>query len=185
MLIPIIYPISSSNQNINDLIISLKKLKLNKISVFQYRRKHLDKLQVKEELELIREICKQENINYILNSSHKLDLHKECFGLHLTSKDLYKFKKRPLGKEKILGASCHNKEDMIKAESLGVDYIFLSPVKKTSSHIHLKSLGWLKFQKFTKETNLPVLALGGLEKKDLKLALKNGAYGVAGISKFW
>ena len=35
------------------------------------------------------------------------------------------------------------------------------------------------------ETKLPVYALGGLGKEDLSEAEKNGAYGIAGISKFW
>ena len=46
-------------------------------------------------------------------------------------------------------------------------------------------LGWKKFSELAQETKLPVYALGGLGKEDLSEAEKNGAYGIAGISKFW
>ena len=88
-------------------------------------------------------------------------------------------------KNKFFGISCHDEEDIKKAESLEADYIFLSPVNKTSSHQNQNPLGWKKFSELAQETKLPVFALGGLGKEDLSEAEKNGAYGIAGISKFW
>ena len=88
-------------------------------------------------------------------------------------------------KNKFFGISCHDEEDIKKAESLEADYIFLSPVNKTSSHQNQNLLGWKKFSELAQETKLPVFALGGLGKEDLSEAEKNGAYGIAGISKFW
>ena len=55
----------------------------------------------------------------------------------------------------------------------------------TLTHKELRSLGWKNFLELSKKTKLPVYALGGLSKEDLSEAEKNGAYGVAGISRFW
>ena len=41
------------------------------------------------------------------------------------------------------------KEDIKKAEILDADYIFLSPVNKTSSHQNQKPMGWKKFSELT------------------------------------
>ena len=185
MQIPKIYPISPSHLDTKEFINSLKGLKFNQQRTFQYRRKNLDPFEVVEELNLVQQTCKQEKINFIINSFHASQFPKYFSGIHLTSKDLNKHIERPIGRDKLLGASCHNKKDILKAELLKVDYIFLSPIKKTQSHPHQKCMGWKDFSTFVRGTNLPVLALGGLVREDLNQAQRNGAYGIAGISRFW
>ena len=185
MLIPKIYPISSSTQKTRQLIKSIRLLKSNQLDFFQYRRKNLNPLEVEEELNLVQEACQEEEIRFIVNSFHARQIPKNFSGIHLTSDDLNSNEKRPVGKDKVLGASCHNQKDILKAESLQVDYIFLSPIRHTNSHQYSKGIGWEQFKRVVDRTHLPVLALGGLEKKDLSKAEECGAYGVAGISKFW
>ena len=84
-----------------------------------------------------------------------------------------------------MGIPCHSEDEILKAESLEADYIFLSPVKGTCSHKVLNAMGWPKFSQLARQTKLPTYALGGLRKEDLKEAESNGAYGIAGIRNFW
>ena len=62
-----------------------------------------------------------------------------------------------------ISASCHNANDIEKANKLNLDFIFLSPVlyKKDSRKI----LTWKSFKKLTKIAHMPVFALGGLKDK--------------------
>ena len=147
--------------------------------------KSLHESKVKEELALLETVSSDMNISLIINSYHKKNLGDRFSGLHLTGKDLKKATLRQVDRNKIFGISCHNEKDILKAESLEADYIFLSPVKETPSHKDLQPLGWENFSELSKKTKLPVYALGGLSKEDLSEAEKNGAYGVAGISRFW
>lgn len=185
MELPKIFPITSEVASLEKILENLPLFSQKKICSFLYRRKNLNSKVVDKELVLIESICTKLNISLIINSHHTKNISMFFSGIHLTQQDLRNSKKREIDKTKLLGASCHCIEDIKKAEILDVDYIFLSPVKRTQSKINPSPLGWKKFSSLCKKTNIPVYALGGMQKKDLPEAQKNGAYGIAGISKFW
>lgn len=83
------------------------------------------------------------------------------------------------------GASCHSLEAVLMAQQAGMDYVFLSPVKATSSHPGASPLGWAKFQSIVNQVNIPVYALGGMSVSDISESWKRGAQGIAGISLWW
>jgi len=182
MDLPKIYPITPATTVLEELLTSINKLN---ISVFQYRRKSLDESKVKEELDLLESLSSTSSISVIINSYHQENLLAPFSGLHLTGNHLNEATSRQIDKNRFFGISCHDENDIKKAESLDADYIFLSPVNTTSSHKNQISLGWKRFSELSEGTKLPVYALGGLSKQDLLKAEKSGAYGVAGISRFW
>ena len=100
--------------------------------------------------------------------------------LHLTSSDLIETKELS---SCITGASCHNKNEVIKAAQLELDYIFISPVKNVANKN--PALGWEDFSNLAKLFPGPSFALGGLKKDDFEIAKENGAQGIAGISGFF
>lgn len=104
-------------------------------------------------------------------------------GLHLTSRQLLMLDKRP--HTTLLSAACHNDEELKKAEEIGVDFVFLSPVHATTSHPDQYGKGWQWFQHSVERINIPVYALGGLGKDALPIAKQHGAQGVAAISQLW
>ena len=185
MDLPKVYPITSEAFTLQELQASLHRLASSKITIFQYRRKRLHESEVTEELALLETVSSDMNISLIINSYHDNNLSNRFSGIHLTGEDLKKATSRQVDRNKFFGISCHSEEDIRKAESLKADYIFLSPVKETPTHKELQPLGWENFSELSKQTKLPVYALGGLRKEDLPEAEKNGAYGVAGISRFW
>jgi len=83
-----------------------------------------------------------------------------------------------------ISASCHNANDIEKANKLNLDFIFLSPVlyKKDSRKI----LTWKSFKKLTKIAHMPVFALGGLKDNNEYMSMSNkyGGYGISGIRYF-
>jgi len=105
-------------------------------------------------------------------------------GLHLTSRQLLELAERPTLSGWI-GASCHNPAELARANRLGLDYAFLSPVCATPSHPGVEPLGWQRFAAWVAQANLPVYALGGVGPDDLSRARALGAQGVAGIGRFW
>lgn len=105
-------------------------------------------------------------------------------GLHLTTEHLKVLPSLPVIRG-IIGASCHNAEELDKANGFYLDYVNISPVKETQSHPEAKAIGWKGLESLASETNVPVYALGGVEQKDLLTARESGAQGVAGISDFW
>ena len=97
--------------------------------------------------------------------------------MHLPSQNLLLLKTKPAGL--IVTASCHNEIELAHAETLGLDFVVLSPVKSTQSHPEVDALGWQKFNELAQKTTLPVYALGGMTLTDLPIALSYGARGIA------
>ena len=98
-------------------------------------------------------------------------------GIHFTSADLMNLSKRP--DMEWCGASCHNAEELFRAEQLEMDFAVLAPVLPTLSHPESPALGWQKFARLIRSSSLPVYALGGLRSQDLPIAWEHGAHGIA------
>ena len=75
--------------------------------------------------------------------------------------------------------SAHNLREVRRAERRGADLIFLSPVFATRSHPGARPLGARRFARLAGQTNLPVIALGGMN--EARFRRLRGAYGWAGI----
>ncbi len=102
--------------------------------------------------------------------------------IHLTSKDLM-FRHKSSNNNYLLGASCHNQEQIDKANELGCNYTLISPV--LSDKHGNKKLGWEKFSELAKNFNGRSYALGGVKKEDLKKSLIFNGAGISGISSFF
>jgi thiamine-phosphate pyrophosphorylase len=76
-------------------------------------------------------------------------------------------------------ASAHGLGEIRRAERRGADLIFLSPVFATRSHADAQPLGPLRFASLARRTQLPVVALGGMN--ETRFRSLRGAYGWAGI----
>ena len=76
-------------------------------------------------------------------------------------------------------ASAHNLAEIRAAERSGAHLIFLSPVYPTRSHPGARALGRIRFSLLAQQTNLQVIALGGMNRK--RVQGLGGAYGWAAI----
>lgn len=151
------------------------------IKLIQFRAKTLSyDVYIKRAQWLIAQ-CKNANISLVLNSPPaQLAL---TTGLHLTSSQLLALNKRP--NTTLLSAACHNKMELLKAQQLKVDFIFLSPIKTTLSHPEANAKGWQWFQRSIKNINIPTYALGGLGIDDIETSRQKGGQGIAAISQLW
>jgi 8-oxo-dGTP diphosphatase len=82
-------------------------------------------------------------------------------------------------------ASCHNVEELRRAEALGCDFAVLSPVLPTRSHPGAPHLGWEGFAAVAAGATIPVYALGGLKLEDMLTAWQHGAHGLALLRQAW
>jgi 8-oxo-dGTP diphosphatase len=112
-----------------------------------------------------------------------LDLSPD--GIHLKSSQLMTLVDRPDVGGNLLSASCHNLEEIEKANQLGLDFIFLSPVKATLTHPEANPLGWLRFAGLVESACMPVYALGGMTSNDISLVKECGGQGIAAITGLW
>ena len=115
----------------------------------------------------------------IFNSSNPVD---NFSNIHLTSKDLMGLEKKN-NNGYILGASCHNQEEINKANELKCDYVLISPVLSDKSKN--KKIGWKKFKELAQSFKGKSFPLGGVKEKDLEKSLAHKGAGISGISCFF
>mgnify|MGYP002700333224 CR=1 FL=1 len=136
-------------------------------------------------------LCRESNAVLMINSD--LDCLSDLLldqgqdeldvGLHLTGRALDELNEKPLG-YRFVGGSCHGIDDIKKAETLGLDFVTLSPVLKTQSHPGAATLGWSTFTEVVKGACIPVYALGGMSMECKEQAIDLGAQGIASISAY-
>ena len=129
----------------------------------------------------LKEFCKIKKRKFFLSNNIKLAVKLNLDGAYIPSfnNDLKhcNYKKK---KDFILLGSAHNLKQIREKERQSVDAIFLASLfnkKKTY-------LGFNKFKKLSKLTKVKIIALGGLNKNNLKKVSLLKVYGYAGISFF-
>lgn len=130
------------------------------------------------------QLCHTHHAKLLLNTDVDGDL-AAADGLHLSAARLLACSERPVVAQQLLGASCHNAQEIQHAIAVGADYITLSPVLPTASHPEQVGMGWDVFTQHLSQCSLPVFALGGVSDEHLVAATAAGAWGVASISAWW
>jgi 8-oxo-dGTP diphosphatase len=129
------------------------------------------------------EACRAADVEVLVNGDAAL-AERLGVGLHLTAAQLRACHARPLP-GRVVAASCHDADELLRAEQLGCDFVVLGPVHATASHPEAKPLGWERFAALREQVVLPVYAIGGLGLTDLASARAHGAQGIAAIRAFW
>lgn len=128
--------------------------------------------------------CRAAEAEVLVNGDHDL---ARAFGtgLHLRAAQLQAFESRPLPPDLPVFASCHDADELARAEALGCDAAVLGPVLPTASHPGMPGIGWDAFARLRERVSLPIYAIGGLGADDITTARAHGAQGVAAIRGLW
>ncbi len=119
----------------------------------------------------------------LINSDIELANEIGADGVHLNSIQLAACNSRP--NVTWCAASCHNADELQRANNLGFDFVVLSPVLPTRSHPDATHLGWQTFSSMAANSAIPVYALGGLCCDDIEKAWQHGAHGIAMLRQAW
>ena len=161
-------------------------LKLKKVSFFQLR---LKKDSFKKKLLIARKIkiiCKKYKVKFLINDDPTLVKKVNADGCHLGQKDMNINKAKKLLKDKIIGITCHNSLKLAKlAIKNEADYIAFgafnsSKTKKVKFKANIRLIKKLK-----KSSNIPIVAIGGINKSNYKKLLLNKADFLAISGYIW
>ena len=155
-------------------------VKKHKIKLLQFRSPLLNASQRRPLAKKIKALCDINRCKLVINGNANDGFNR----VHLTSSALKVTSDKDIASYKLVGASCHNEQELQMAEKKGCHYAVLSPVKKTKTHPDAKPLGWQRFEEMVKPVNIPVYALGGMKINDLSQAFVHGAQGIAAIGAF-
>jgi len=181
-----IYLISPNKIN-NTFFKNLKLvLKTGKVSFFQLRMKNYSQQKKIIIGQKIKNICKKNNVKFIVNDDPLLALKLNADGCHLGQKDMdINLAKKILGK-KIIGITCHNSVNLAKkaikakANYIAFGAFYQSKTKKTKYVASIKILN--KIKKYTKT---PIVVIGGINDLNYKNLLLNKANFLAISGYIW
>jgi len=105
-------------------------------------------------------------------------IYHEAGGVHISLRHDKKLRRRA---HQIITASAHTLGEVTRANRLGADLIFASPVFPTRSHPGARALGRMRFAALTRHAAMPVIALGGMSTKRFRSLVPLGCYGWGAI----
>ena len=164
----------------------IKIFKTNKVSFFQLR---LKKESFKKKLIIgkkIKKICKNFNVNFLINDDIFLTKKLNADGCHLGQKDMNILNARKLIGNKIIGVTCHNSIKLARiairnnADYLAFGAFNLSKTKKVKYRASVNTL-----KKARKITNKPIVAIGGIDSSNYEKLLLNKANFLAISGYIW
>ena len=155
------------------------------VRLVQLREPHLSPHEYQQYAKQISVLCHRYDAKLLLNADPEWVSACGADGVHLNSRRLTDWRRRPLGNEYWIGTSCHNADELNRAASMGADFAVLSPVARTTSHPDAEPLGWDVFSRLCTGASLPVYALGGMRVQDQVRAHQAGALGLAMVSEIW
>lgn len=153
------------------------------ITMLQLRDKSASYDELKEEAILLKELCDRYRIPLIINDNVELAKEIDCAGVHVGQKDMDVSKAREiLGENKIIGVSARNAAQAIEAMEHGASYIGSGAVFGTNTKNDASKLELEVLKEICNSVNIPVVAIGGINKDNIELLNGSGVSGVAIIS---
>ncbi len=155
----------------------------NGATFLQIREKDLDADAFQTEAAKLKELCTRRKIPYVVNDSVEIALAVDADGVHVGQSDIKGRDIRGIiGETKILGISAGTVEEAIAAENAGADYIGVGAVFGTNTKKDARSLTVEKLKEITSAVSIPVVAIGGINGKNLMELSGSGVDGVAVVS---
>lgn len=155
----------------------------NGATFLQIREKDLDPEAFEAEAAKLKDLCAQYRVPYVVNDSVEIALAIDADGVHVGQSDIRGRDIRSLiGPDKILGISAGTVEEAVAAEAAGADYIGVGAVFATSTKQNARDLSVEKLREIAEAVSIPVVAIGGINARNLLELKGSGVDGVAVVS---
>ena len=119
----------------------------------------------------------------LINGDAEMASELGADGVHLTARQLMSATAKP--KFKLVGASCHHRDELDRAIKLELDFAVVGSIKATPTHGMQPGIGWEIFQTLIAESPIPIFAIGGLDRSAMTESWQRGAHGIAAIRAAW
>ena len=166
-----------------DLIKCIEDSILGGVTLVQLREKNVTSREFYEIAIKVKEVTSRYNIPLIINDRLDIALAIDADGLHIGQKDLpASVARKILGKDKILGVSAATLQESLKAEKDGADYLGVGAVFSTSTKKDTRDVSYETLSSITSSVNIPVVAIGGINEKNVTKLKESNIDGIAVIS---
>lgn len=155
----------------------------NGATFLQIREKDLKKEEFEQEAEELKNLCEKYRVPFVVNDNVQIALDIDADGVHVGQSDIRGRDIRAMiGPDKILGISAGTVEEAAAAEKAGADYIGVGAVFGTSTKKDARNLSVEKLREISASVKIPVVAIGGISRENVRKLDGSGIDGVAVIS---
>lgn len=138
-------------------------------------------------LELEKELGLKERIKLCVHTKFELAIKYNISSVHLSMEDFEKLfisdkKKIFFESFKEIGVSVHSKEEAYRARVLGANYLIYGHIFETACKPGLPPRGLALLKDICESVDIPVFAIGGINKDNAYKAIENKAFGVCMMS---
>ena len=152
-------------------------------TMIQIREKDLNEKDFLIEAEELLALCRSYNVPFIVNDNVELAVKIGADGVHVGQSDMNARDVRALiGNDKILGVSTQTVEQALFAQECGADYLGVGAVFPTGSKDDAEVLDRKTLMDICKAVSIPVVAIGGITKDNVRELKGTGIAGISVIS---
>ena len=149
----------------------------------QLREKELDEAAFLQEAKELCALCRRYGVPFIVNDN--VDVAQACGadGVHVGQEDMKAGEvRRRVGEDMILGVSVHTVDEARRAVRDGADYLGLGAVFPTSTKTDADQMSNETLRDICGAVEIPVVAIGGLNRDNILRLSGSGVDGVALVS---
>ncbi len=153
------------------------------VTCVQLREKAMDDAAFLREAREIHALCRQYGVPFIVNDRVEIAIACGAEGVHVGQDDMAAGDVRRLaGEGMILGVSVHTVEEALEAIQNGADYLGLGAVFPTSTKTDVEQMANETVRAICDVVDVPVVAIGGINRKNVRKLSGSGVDGVALVS---
>ena len=169
-----VYGVTDNNPTLE----SIEKAIEGGVKIIQLRMKNADEKDFLNMAQRVKKICENKAI-FIINDNVEIAKLVDADGVHLGQEDIDIKDARKVLENKIIGISAHNKEEAIKAEKAGADYLGCGAMFATDTKNNVTALSVSGLKEICNSVKIPVVAIGGINLNNMEKLKGCMADGVA------
>ena len=153
------------------------------VTCVQLREKHLDRDAFLAEARQLCALCRRYGVPFIVNDDLDVALACGAAGIHVGQDDMPAAEvRRRAGRRLIVGVSAHTPEEARLAEAAGADYLGAGAVFGSATKTDASLLTPAGLQAVCAAVHIPVVAIGGVNARNILQLQGSGAAGAAVVS---
>ena len=153
------------------------------VTCVQLREKELNEEEFLAEALEISTLCKQYGVPFFINDNVEIAIKCKADGIHVGQEDMAAARVRQkVGNAMMIGVSVHSVEEALEAVKNGADCLGVGAMFSTSTKTDVDILPKDVLRDICAAVDIPVVAIGGINKTNISQLAGTGVDGVALVS---
>ena len=153
------------------------------VTCVQLREKELDEEEFLKEAMELSALCRKYGVPFFVNDNVEIAIKCHADGIHVGQEDMEAAKVRQrVGDDMMIGVSVHSVEEALEAVRNGADYLGVGAMFSTATKTDVDVLPKETLSNICAAVDIPVVAIGGINKSNIAQLSRTGVDGVALVS---